>query len=184
MLIAATKPRNAAQPLRIQELAAGKLSAPVQLAELTPGDKPLPRTSAGQSKTLTRTTSHNSLATTARATDSHRVSAISADSTTSTSTVQPKNKEEAVLKTMRSLEGTRRLERTKSRDVLNAITRPAPSPPLRRSFDVQIEKDTRASKDEQRRSLGIERTLADLKEESPARSAVQSPGELLWLHDL
>jgi hypothetical protein len=143
--------------------------------ELMTGDKPLPRTSASQSKTLNCTTSHNSLATTARVTDSHRSSTVSAISTTSTATVQPKNQEEAVLKTMRSLEGARRLERTKSRDALNNVKRPAPSPPRPRSLDAKADNETKVAKEDPRRSLGIERTLAALKEESPAKLAVPSP---------
>lgn len=81
------------------------------------------------------------------------------------------------MRTMRSLEGTRRLERTQSRDVLGNIKRPAPSPPRPRSVEVEAVKDAMTSKEDPRRSLGIERTLAALKEESPAKLPVPSPGE-------
>ena len=91
---------------------------------------------------------------------------------TSTSTVVH-TKEEAVLKAMRSLEGIRKTKekhRSKDRDVLSAISRPAPSPPRPRSLDSQVSVDS--NKDEQRRSLGVERTLGDVPEE-------QSPGKTI-----
>ena len=94
----------------------------------------------------------------------------------SNSTVPPKNHQEAVLKTMRSLEGARRVERLKSkdRDVLGAIKRPAPSPPRPRSLDSQLETDSRKAKEDQRRSLGVEKRLMDVQEESPGKIKVEA----------
>lgn len=150
-----------AQPLRIKELSV--------IHQAKPGL----RVSGAEAPSLSRATSANSLTTTTASIDTlkaksiadHRVSAIS-----TTSTIPVKSKEEAVLKTMRSLEGTRRIERIKSRDVLGAIKRPAPSPPRPRSLDNQVESEMQKIKDDQRRSLGIERRLEDLREESPAKS--------------
>ena len=91
---------------------------------------------------------------------------------TSTSTAVY-TKEEAVLKAMRTLEGVRRpKDKSASKDkrnVLGAISRPAPSPPRPRSLDSQVEVTESKRKDEQRRSLGIDRTLMDVVEESPVR---------------
>lgn len=47
----------------------------------------------------------------------------------STSTVPAANREEAMLKTMSSLEGKKLRKTASSRDVLGKITRPAPAPP-------------------------------------------------------
>ena len=92
---------------------------------------------------------------------------------TSTSTAVY-TKEEAVLKAMRSLEGVRKPKDKSSnkdkRNVLGAITRPAPSPPRPRSLDSQIEVAESKRKDEQRRSLGVDRTLMDVVEESPIKA--------------
>lgn len=173
-LTSATKVGKTAQSLRMQELST--------LAQKE--NKGSLRVSEAQAPTLYRAASANSLATNAtiatlKAGADHRTSGISI---VSTSTVPVKTKEEAVLKTMRSLEGTRKIQRVKSRDVLGAIKRPAPSPPRPRSLDSQMETDTRKSKEEQRRSLGIERRLEDLQEESPARNEVPDAGESSFWH--
>jgi len=128
----------------------------------------MPRTSGGEAKTLNRTTSTHAMASAFKAGETQRESAIS---TTSTSTVGPKSKEEAVLKTMRSLEGVPRVERVRSIDVLSTIKRPAPSPPRPKSLDSQLEHESRQNKEEQRRSLGIDRHLEALREESPAKES-------------
>ena len=136
----------------------------------------MPRTSGGEAKTLTRTTSSHAMATAFKAGESQRISTISTTSTT----IGTKSKEQAVLKTMRSLEGTRRFGQPKSRDVLGAIKRPAPSPPRPKSLDSQLEVEKKQDKEEHRRSLGIERHLEALREESPAKGDVtEEDGESL-----
>ena len=85
----------------------------------------------------------------------------------------PKTKQEAVLKAMRSLEGVRHeyhAEKGKhfQRDVLSAISRPAPEPPRPKSLDSaqDAEKESSERKADQRRSLGLEKvTLAGVREQ-------------------
>ena len=158
----ATK-RGKVENLRVKELSAAGETSTVQLANMSETRIP-PRVSGGQVSTLSRAASADSLSTSNKVAD-NRDSAIS-----TTSTIPAKTKAEAVLRTMRSLEGTRRVERVKSRDVLAAIKRPAPSPPRPRSLDSQVEAESRKTKEEQRRSLGVERKLADLTEESPPKA--------------
>jgi hypothetical protein len=118
-----------------------------------------------------------------------RTSALSAVSTASTA---PQNKEEAVLKTMRSLEGGalagHAAEKGKilrkipsKRDVLAKITRPAPEPPRPQSLDSAKSAEgagaAKKGKDEQRRSLGVERRLEELQEEAGRYSEESLRGE-------
>jgi protein-serine/threonine kinase len=117
-------------------------------------------------KTITKQVSQSSLKTLSRPTSKtasnsnlkeKRTSAISASSNT-TFTTRTRNKEEAVLRTMRSLEGTRKV------DISSVITRPAPEPPRPRSIDSAVV-EVKGGKDEQRRSLGVERKLGGVIEE-------------------
>ncbi|ORY31808.1 hypothetical protein BCR39DRAFT_80876 [Naematelia encephala] len=141
-----TKLGKTAQPLRVKEL---NLAADARIA---------PRTSQSQINSLSRPTSQASLAPTITTKDK-RASMLSA---ASSSNLRGANKSDAVLKTMRSLEGTHLTKK----DVLSAISRPAPEPPRPRSLD-SAEKTEKAKEKrlEQRRSLGI---LPGLKEESPS----------------
>lgn len=117
----------------------------------------------------------------------HRVSAVSA---VSSSGAPARDKEHAVCRTMRSLEGTRRIpdkpkkdvRDSKDRDVLGAIKRPAPSPPRPQSLDSSLQQDRKTNKAEQRRSLGADKHLAEVTEESPIK-AVPAPGEWSILDD-
>lgn len=117
----------------------------------------------------------------------HRVSAVSA---VSSSGAPARDKEHAVLRTMRSLEGTRRIpdkpkkdvRDSKDRDVLGAIKRPAPSPPRPQSLDSSLQQDKKTNKAEQRRSLGADKHLAEVTEESPIK-AVPAPGKWSILDD-
>jgi len=76
-------------------------------------------------------------------------------------TPAPKTKEEAVLTTIRSLEGLRssvQVEKKQhQRDILANIKRPAPEPPHPRSLDLTVdaEKNTKGKKMDQMRSLGL-----------------------------
>ena len=81
-------------------------------------------------------------------------------------------KEEAVLKAMRRLEGKKKESESVKRDVLGSISRPAPSPPRPRSLDSQIEVDVK-KKEDHRRSLGLEKRLMDVLEESPVNGPTQ-----------
>ena len=88
--------------------------------------------SASQSVSFSRPTSSVPETTTLLGSKDNRISNLSLSSTTTA----PKSKEEAVLKTLRALEGAQHQaqnERHMSshRDVLAAISRPAPSPPTR-----------------------------------------------------
>ena len=173
----ATKVHKPAQPLRAKDFAKSRFNIDSHVQVLIQDDKTSVRVSDSHATALTHRPSARSLGN--RKTDS-KANRTSGISVASTSTVQPETKEEAHLKTMRSLEGTRKVvERKKSRDVLSSIKRPAPSPPRPRSLQSQLEADKRKSKEEQRRSLGIERTLEDLREESPVKPLPDVEGELL-----
>ncbi|WWD18784.1 hypothetical protein CI109_103239 [Kwoniella shandongensis] len=156
-----TKVLKPAQPLRMKELAvtAGKKVAPrTSDSQLTSLSRP---TSASCGKDLTHSTSTSTL-------KDKRVSVLSSTSTA------PKSKDDAVIKTMRSLEGVKKLHQhhhkekdEKVHDALAAVKRHAPEPPRPKSLDsaVELEK-SKEQKDEQRRSLGLERAvLVEVKEE-------------------
>ncbi len=106
--------------------------------------------------------------------------ALNERSSTLSSGTAPKTKEEAALKTMRSLEGVRhssQLEKAKGnhRDVLSAITRPAPDPPRPQSLNPA--QDSTAKRDDQRRSLGLRQmALVEVREED-VQVRVTSPGK-------
>ncbi|WVF68723.1 hypothetical protein IAT40_003495 [Kwoniella sp. CBS 6097] len=155
-----TKMVKAGQPLRIKE------------PSLVADKKVVPRTSNSQLTNLSRPNSSASGNTANGAVISHsssmatlkdkRVSALSAGSA-------PKSKEEAVLRTMRSLEGTRKLIHThaekkeKATEALAAVKRAAPEPPRARSLDSAVEK---SKKEDERRSLGLDRAvLVEINEE-------------------
>ncbi|WVQ96253.1 hypothetical protein IAU59_003357 [Kwoniella sp. CBS 9459] len=155
-----TKMVKAAQPLRIKELS------------LIADKKVVPRTSNSQLTNLSRPNSGASGNTADGAMLSHsssmatlkdkRVSALSASSA-------PKSKEEAVLRTMRSLEGTRKLihsqaeKKEKAAEALASVRRAAPEPPRPRSLDSAVEK---SKKEDERRSLGLDRAvLVEINEE-------------------
>jgi hypothetical protein len=59
----------------------------------------------------------------------------------------PKTKEEAVLKTMSSLEGKKLRKTTSSRDILGKITRPAPKPPVEAGEEKEMERPISAEID-------------------------------------
>nr|XP_018262002.1 CAMK/CAMKL protein kinase [Kwoniella dejecticola CBS 10117]OBR84160.1 CAMK/CAMKL protein kinase [Kwoniella dejecticola CBS 10117] len=159
-----TKVLKPARPLRVKDLA------------LIADKKVVPRTSDSQLTNLSRPISASSQntnqallshATSTATLKDKRVSILS-----STSTI-PKSKEEAVLRTMRSLEGTRKLvhghaadkhEKAKAAEALAAIRRHAPEPPRPISLDALVELDSRKVDD--RRSLGLERAVTvDIREE-------------------
>ncbi|WVQ84397.1 hypothetical protein IAT38_006549 [Cryptococcus sp. DSM 104549] len=180
-----TKMTKPAQPLRIKELSfiADKKVVPrtsnSQLSSLSrPGSA-----ASGTSKDLSRTTSTQTLKETSTAKElsrvtstqtlkDKRVSALSGTSvaTSATATAMPKTKEDAVLRTMRSLEGTRKhfsqAQKEKAQEALAAIRRPAPSPPRPKSLDSAVETAGRKDKVDERRSLGLDRAvLVKVKEE-------------------
>ncbi|WVQ65424.1 uncharacterized protein L199_003600 [Kwoniella botswanensis] len=159
-----TKVLKPAQPLRIKELS------------LIADKKVVPRTSNSNLTNLSRPTSSTSQNTTqgvlshATSTSTMKDKRVSAISTTST---VPKSKEEAVLKTMKSLEGTRKLVHAhthdKAAEAIAAVKRHAPEPPRPKSLDSAVElkkADSVSRKEDERRSLGIERAvLVDVREE-------------------
>nr|XP_019003885.1 CAMK/CAMKL protein kinase [Kwoniella mangroviensis CBS 8507]OCF67346.1 CAMK/CAMKL protein kinase [Kwoniella mangroviensis CBS 8507] len=159
-----TKVLKPAQPLRIKELS------------LIADKKVVPRTSNSNLTNFSRPTSSTSQNTT-QGVLSHAVSTstikdkrVSAISTTSP---VPKSKEEAVLKTMKSLEGTRKLVHAhthdKAAEAIAAVKRHAPEPPRPKSLDSAVElkkADSVSRKEDERRSLGVERAvLVDVREE-------------------
>ena len=83
-------------------------------------------------------------------------------------------KTDAVLKTMRSLEGMKA-----KRDVLATIKRPAPEPPRPESVaSVQsVSSAGEHDKKDKRRSVGVERSLADLQEVAEEKSECLSDGQ-------
>nr|XP_019045252.1 CAMK/CAMKL protein kinase [Kwoniella bestiolae CBS 10118]OCF24182.1 CAMK/CAMKL protein kinase [Kwoniella bestiolae CBS 10118] len=157
-----TKILKPAQPLRIKELS------------LIADKKVVPRTSNSNLTNLSRPSSAAGQSTAqgvlfhATSTSTLKDKRVSALSTTST---VPKSKEEAVLKTMKSLEGTRKLVHAhdKATEAIAAIKRHAPEPPRPKSLDSAVElkkADSVSKKDEERRSLGVERAvLVDVREE-------------------
>ncbi|OCF43528.1 CAMK/CAMKL protein kinase [Kwoniella heveanensis CBS 569] len=164
-----TKMVKAAQPLRIKELS------------LVADKKVVPRTSNSQLTNLSRPNSAASGNTATGAVLSHsssmatlkdkRVSVLSSSSA-------PKSKEETVLRTMRSLEGTRKLihahneKKEKATEALAAVKRAAPEPPRPRSLDSVVE---RSKKEEERRSLGLDRAvLVEINEEEVDITAEQA----------
>ncbi|KAK8858890.1 hypothetical protein IAR55_003121 [Kwoniella newhampshirensis] len=168
-LTKATKMLKPAQPLRLKELAVAadkKITPRTSHSQLAT----LARSNSGASSTtfMTKELSHTTSSSTLK---DKRVSVLS-----STSTV-PKTKDEAVLKTMRSLEGTKKAhqyhqdhgqkEKEKVHDALAAVKRPAPEPPRPKSLDSAVEiTNSKEKKEEQRRSLGLERAvLVEVKEE-------------------
>nr|XP_019013084.1 CAMK/CAMKL protein kinase [Kwoniella pini CBS 10737]OCF51865.1 CAMK/CAMKL protein kinase [Kwoniella pini CBS 10737] len=157
-----TKVGKPAQPLRIKELS------------LIADKKVVPRTSNSNLTNLSRpasATSHNtrqavlSSSTSTSTLKENRISVLSASSTV------PKSKEEAVLRTMRSLEGTRKIVHThgndkkeKAAEAIAAIKRHAPEPP--RSKSLASADDLTHQKEDERRILGLERAvLVDVREE-------------------
>ncbi|WRT68102.1 uncharacterized protein IL334_005077 [Kwoniella shivajii] len=155
-----TKVLRPAQPLRIKELSliADKKVVPrISNSHLTNLSRP---SSATSQCTAHAVISHSSSSATIK---DKRVSILS-----STSTV-PKSKEEAVLKTMRSLEGTRKLvhghdKKDKACEALAAVKRQAPEPPRPKSLDSVVQ--LQSKKDDERRSLGIDRAvLVEVKED-------------------
>lgn len=81
---------------------------------------------------------------------------------------------DAVLKTMRSLEGMKA-----KRDVLAAIKRPAPEPPRPESVASaqSVSSAGEHDKKDKRRSVGVERSLADLQEVAEEKSEYLSDGQ-------
>ena len=169
-----------AQQLRLKEsaiLGEYRLCVCSSLLIFDVGDKKVvPRTSQSQLKDASRSVSSASSAalTEKQSAASLHISAFSADYNSS----PPVSKEDAMLKTMRSLEGSKL--RGKDRDVLGAIKRPAPSPPRPRSLDsARVDEESKGRKVDPRRSLGLERLpLVEVSEEAEEREViVASPGK-------
>ncbi|ODN74147.1 hypothetical protein L202_07598 [Cryptococcus amylolentus CBS 6039] len=119
--------------------------------------KVVPRTSNSQLTNLSRP---NSAASGAKELSRATSSQTLKDKRASGQSFVSGNKEDAVLRTMRSLEGTRKLftsqQKEKAQEALASIKRPAPSPPRPKSLDSAVEKE---KKIDERRSLGIDRAL-------------------------
>ncbi|WVO18574.1 hypothetical protein L204_106293 [Cryptococcus depauperatus] len=158
-----TKPT---QPLRVQEFS--------YIAD----KKVVPRTSNSQLTNLSRTSSATSnrkelnRVTSLHTLKDRRVSALSG-------ATYAKDKQEAVLRTMRSLEGTRKhftvAQRGKAQEAFAHIKRPAPSPPRPRSLDSAVEKEKYV---DERRSLGLDRALLGVFKEELAIKNEESKDEL------
>lgn len=151
-----------------------------------------PRTSDSQLTNLSRPNSANPAITTTPNDNGHRISKVlSSRATLSTQTFQeikdkrtstlcsdgaPEDKEAAVLRTMRSLEGTRKhytaSQKEKAQEAFRAIKRPAPEPPaiLEKEREKEMARPTsldsaqalandgtgKRKNDDERRSLGLE----------------------------
>lgn len=88
------------------------------------------------------------------------------------------------MRTMQSLEGIREVASVsaaavpiKKRDVLSAISRPAPEPPRPRSADSALVSVEMKEKEVQRRSWAAERMLKEVEEIVEVEEA---SGELAW----
>ncbi|WWC88336.1 uncharacterized protein L201_003246 [Kwoniella dendrophila CBS 6074] len=165
-----TKVLKPAQPLRLKELSfiADKKVAPrTSNSNLTNLSRPTSAASQNTAQGNTNTLSHAVSASTLK----HKTSSIS--------THIPKSKEEAVLRTMKSLEGTRKLvhnynnneKKEKVSEAIAAIKRHAPEPRRPKSLDSAVELNnttakSQTRKEDERRSLGIDRAvLVDVQED-------------------
>lgn len=174
--------------------------------------KVAPRTSNSQLTNLSRPSSANPAITTATNDNDHRISKeLSSRATISTQTFQeikdkrtstlcsdsaPENKEAAVLRTMRSLESTRKhytaSQKEKTQEAFGAIKRPAPEPPATAEKERENEVARPISLDsaqalatekkkngDERRSLGLERiggsSLASEKEKIDKEKTIEKP---------
>ncbi|ORX37068.1 hypothetical protein BD324DRAFT_424119 [Kockovaella imperatae] len=194
-----TRKSKPAQAQRVQELSYQKEEAHAGLRSSDSSDRNVSRESsvgnqpAGPARASTTTTKATAPAATAskskaapilthhdsRRTLKSRDSDLSLATSTSTAVY---TKEDAVQKTMRRLEGKKKADVSEfgaKRDVLGSISRPAPSPPRPRSLDSQLEAVTESKKDDHRRSLGIEKRLLDVLEESPVKIVSEIVAETL-----
>lgn len=162
-----------------------------QLTNLSrPNSANPPTTTTGSTANDGRTSKELSRATSAQTfkeTKDKRISTFSSDDA-------PENKEAAVLRTMRSLEGTHKhytdSQREKTQEAFGAIKRPAPEPPA--TVEKEAARPTsldsaqalangekgKTEKGDERRSLGLDRTgfaLASGKEKINEEKKIQKP---------
>ncbi|WVQ73507.1 hypothetical protein IAR50_003079 [Cryptococcus sp. DSM 104548] len=140
-----------------------KVSKPAKPLKVFADKKAVPRTSNSQLTILSRP---NSAASGTKEVSRTTSSRTLKDKRASAQSFVSGNKEDAVLRTMRSLEGTRKLftaqQKEKAQEALATIKRPAPSPPRPKSLDSAVEKEKKV---DERRSLGIDRALQGVMEE-------------------